>query len=97
MQQADYRRVVVISFSLSGNTFHGEGRVAILDEGAFARIRQQCAGVISIKRYHNEYSVVSLLQLKQFSVHTVMSIVSTHQSLLNGIGEGVVKSSSLRG
>ena len=49
-----------------------------------------------LKRYHNESSVVCLLQLKQFSVQTVMSIGSTHQSRLNGIGESVVKSSSLR-
>ena len=31
------------------------------------------------------------------SVQTVISIVSTHQSRLSGIGEGVVKGSSLKG
>ena len=42
-------------FHYRGNIFHVDGSVAILDEGAFVRIRHQCAGIISIKQYHNEY------------------------------------------
>ena len=85
LQQADYRRFVVVSFSLSGKKCHVEGRVVVLNEGAFVRIRQQCAGVISIF-----WSGSSSLALCWFSQRTHWS------SPLNMASEWGDRSSDLR-